>query len=244
MKAVQSRNIAMSDFFRAFAGAPESQFDMIACTVYSAAYSLMQAGNKTQFNKLIEDAKMYGSDSTETTKRIKELLGVKTVNATVKHFRKTYFALQITLDHMGVPSDMQKELPADKAARHAVLDPLADAYATEFASHFVATVSMPEKTEAERTEAAAAAKVKREAKAKAQAKELQQTIKTEAEKLAGAREVSLSEMARIIADAMRTGALDADTERMVIGAAQLRETQILLARAASGEIVADEPETA
>lgn len=233
MKATQSRAVAMSDFFRAFAGAPESQFDMIACTVYSAAYSIMQAGNKTQFNKLAEDAKLYGTDDTEATKRIKDLLGVKSVNAAVKHFRKVYFAIAITLDAMGIPADMQKELPKGKAEMDAILDPLADAYAQEFASHFVATLSIPEKTEAERTEAAAANKAKREDKAKAAEKAAKAERKAFADSLRaemGSLEpVSLAEMARIVADALRAGALDSDTEALLLEAAQTREIAVRMA---------------
>lgn len=226
----------MSDVFRAFAGAPESQFDLIACAVYSAAYTRMESGNKTQFDKLASDAKLYGGDDKQATDAIKALFGVKSINAAVKHFRKTYFAIASTLDQLGMPADMQKELPQGKPqaeARRAILDPLADAYAVEFASVFTAIVSMPEKTEAERTEAAAASKVKREAKVKAAEKQ------AKAEKAAFAKSiraemgtlepVSLAEMARIVADALRAGALDGETEAVLMDAAQTREIAVRMA---------------
>lgn len=232
MKATQSLNIAMSDLFRAVAGAPDAQFDMVACTVYSAAFSIMQAGNKTQFGKLEADAKMYGTDGADATKAIKSALGIDKVNATVKHFRKVYFSIGVALAQMGIPA-LVKDLPKVKAEIEAILSPLADAYAQEFTSIFVATLSMPEKTEAERTEAAAASKVKREEKAKAADKALKATIKEEALKLASAKELTLADMARMVADALLAGALDADAESALIEAAQTRETAALLARAAS-----------
>lgn len=237
MKATQSLNVAMSDMFRAIAGAPESQFDLIACTVYSAAYSIMQAGNKTQFSKLDADTKMYGVDSTEASKAAKDALGVKTLNSAVKHFKKVYFSIGVALAQMGVPS-LVKDLPKGKAEMDAILAPLADAYALEFTSIFVATLTMPEKTEAERTEAAAASKVKREAKAKEAEKALKATIKEEALKLASAKELTIADMARMVADALRAGALDAETEASIIEAAQTRETAVLLAKVAVPELEA------
>lgn len=236
MKAVQSSALAMSDLFRAVAGAPEAQFDMIACTVYSAAFSIMQAGNKTQFNKLAADAKLYGSDSTEANKAIKDALGIKSLNAAAKHFRKTYFAVQIALDQLGIPADMQKELPKGKAEIEAILAPLADAYACEFASVFTATLMMPEKTEAERTEASAQAKAKREAKAKEAEEAKKQEEKALVERtLAGLKPITLADMARDVLRALAAGELDAETEAALIEAARVRETAVLLASVAQPE---------
>lgn len=238
MKATQSRAVAMSDLFRAIAGAPESQFDLIACTVYSAAYSIMQAGNKTQFNKLAADAQMYGVDSAESNKAAKEALGAKTLNAAVKHFKKVYFAIDATLSQIGIPGDMQKELPKGRAEQHAILDPLASEYADQFAMNFTLIMSAPVRTEAE-AEAAKlareAAKAAKEAEAAKAAKDAEREARAKLDATIAARVEAATApdmMARTVADLLTAGALSAELEAMLIEAAKLRETAILMARAA------------
>lgn len=245
MKAAQSVNVSVSDLFRAIAGSPEAQFDMIACTVYSAAHSVMRSGNKTAFLKLESDCKLYGTDTTEANKLVKDLLGVKTLNAAVKQFKKTYFALSVTLDQCGFP-EMLKDLPKPRAEQDIIVNPLADDYAQQFTSIFTANMSLTEKTEAERAAESAKRKADREAKkaleaqAKAEAEvqadeseaAMQEAIKAEAARIALP---TLADMARMVADALRAGSLDADIEAAIIEAAQTRETAVLLAGIAHGE---------
>jgi hypothetical protein len=242
MKATQSRAVAMSDLFRAIAGEPEAQFDLIACTVYSAARTLMQAGNKTQFNKLQADANMYGADTSEANKAAKEALGAKTLTAQVKRFKQVYFALQIALAQCGVPADMQKELPQDKVARDAALDAAADAYSAEFTSIFIATVSMPEKTDEERAAASAAAKAKREEKAKAAEKtakqeraELEQTIRAS---IGETRAPSIDDVLDMAINALKAGLMTDTQEQALRVALSIRETDKAIAAAAAAEPVA------
>jgi len=232
MKATFNRNIALTDLFRALAGAPEATFDMIANTVYTAAYTIMQAGNKTQFAKLEQDAKMYGGDTSDCTKAVKAALGVDKVNAACKHFRKVYFSVATALEQMPAPA-LVKDLPQGKAEQNAILDPLAQDYADQFTAIFINTLTMPEKTAAEQEAAKTARAATKAQKDKAKEKALKETIKAEAEKLAGAREVSLADMARMVANALRSGQLDADTEAELIEAAQVRETASLLASVAT-----------
>jgi hypothetical protein len=256
MKTAQSRTVAMSDMFRALAGCPEAQFDMIACTVYSAAYSIMLAGNKTQFNKLEADAAMYGT-STDASKTIRALFGIKAMNAVSKHFQRTYYAVSEALRQCGIPADMQKDLPQGKAngaARHAILDPLAQDYADAFTAVFTSVMIMPTKTDEERTAAAAdreAKKAEKEAEAAKLAKEAEREerakidaeVKARVDRATEATEKALElatapdTMARTVADMLMSGTLSADLEALLIEAAQARETALLLARAASAEPV-------
>ena len=240
MKAVPSRLTAVSDLFRAIAGAPEAQFDMIANSVYSAAFSIMQAGNKTQFNKLAADASQYGGDTKSHTDAIKAALGVVKVTPAVKHFRKVYFSLGTALDQMGIP-ELVRDLPAGKAEQVAILDPLASDYAGAFTAIFTATVMMPEKTEAERAAAAAereAKKAEKERAVAAAAAEAERTTRIELDSAVSARveqATAPDNMARMVADMLASGSLPAELESMLIDAARQRETALLLARAASAE---------
>lgn len=245
MKTVQSRNIAMSDMFRAIAGAPDAQFDVIACTVYSAAYSIMEAGNKTQFAKLEADASLYGTAS-DARKHVKETLGVKSVNAAVKHFNRTYFAIAEALRQCGIPADMQKELPAGKsqaAARAVILEPLAADYADQFTAVFTSVMMMPEKTDDERTAAAAAREAKKaekDALAAQQAKEAERDarLKLDAEVHARIERVFTHEnTVPAVIEALSAGMLSPEMEQALIDAVRTRETALLLARAASAEPV-------
>lgn len=242
MKAIQTLAIvsAMSDVFRAFAGSPEAQCDMLANTVYTAAYHVMLANNKTQFNKLADDAKLYGSDSPATTKLIKSVLGLEKATPAVKHFRRTYFALSVALDQCGIP-EMRADVPQGKAnakVQFDMLDQPAQDYAAEFVSVFFTTMSMPEKTEDERAEAAEkreAAKALREAEKAAvaaqEAKEQQEAIDAQVSSRVE-RATATEAMAQTIADMLATGALPADLEALIIEAARTRETALLLAQVA------------
>lgn len=238
MKAVQSRAVAMSDLFRAIAGAPEAQFDLIACTVYSAAYSIMQAGNKTQFNKLGADAKMYGVDSTESNKAAKDALSAKTLNSAVKHFKKVYFAIGATLAEFGIPADMQKDLPKGKDEQFAILDPLASEYADKFTMNFSLLMAAPARTEEERAELAdkrEKAKMQKELDATKAARDAEREERTKLDATVAARVEAATApdmMARAVADMLAAGALSADLESLLIEAARTRETALLLARAA------------
>lgn len=232
MKAALNINTAMTDVFRAFAGDSAAQADMLANTVYTAAYHVMLANNKTQFNQLLADAKLYGAD--DSLKAIKESLGVKNVNATVKHFQRTYAALAIALDACGVPS-MVADVPQGKsepirAQQFAILDAPAQDYAAEFTSVFFFNLTAPAQTEAEKETAKKERAVKKAAKEKAAKKEFEQTIKTEAEKLADARIVTIQDMVAIVADALRMGQLSSDLEAMIMEASQARELETLAAR--------------
>jgi len=232
MKATFTRNIALTDLFRALAGAPEATFDMIANTVYTAAYTIMQAGNKTQFAKLEQDAKLYGGDTSDCAKAVKAALGVDKVNAACKHFRKVYFSVATALEQMPAPA-LVKDLPQGKAEQNAILDPLAQDYADQFTAIFINTLTMPEKTAAEQEAAKTARAATKAQKDKAKEKALKATIKAEAEKLATVQAVSLADMARTVANALRAGTLDAELESELVEAAQLRETARLLAAVSS-----------
>lgn len=229
MKATLTRNVAMSDLFRAIAGAPEATFDLISCTVFSAAYSIMQAGNKTQFDKLAADAKLYGGDTGDVNKAIKAALGVDKMTVACKHFRKVYFSVATALDQLGAPA-MLKDLPADKAS---VLTPAAQDYADQFTSIFVATWTMPERTEAERAAAKEASAVTRAAKVAEKAKAHAAEVSEAAAKLAQAKVVTPADMARIVAAILAAGELDDDTETALIEAAQTREIARLISAPAS-----------
>jgi hypothetical protein len=252
MKTTQSRAVAMSDLFRAIAGEPESQFDVIACTVYSAAYSIMEAGNKTQFAKLDADAAMYGT-STDALKNVKGVFGVKSVNATVKHFQRTYYAVSEALRQCGIPSDMQKDLPAGRAnaeARRAILDPLAQDYADQFTAVFTSVMIMPTKTDEERAQAAAqreAKKAEREAEAakaaKLAEKETRDAITSEvAARVDRAVEQATAPVALVesVIDLLKAGMLSADLEQALRVAIAIRDTDnaIAVASATSTEPVA------
>lgn len=245
MKAVQSRHIAMSDMFRAIAGAPDAQFDVIACTVYSAAYSVMLANNKTQFLKLTDDAKLYGADTSEANKLCKDAVGAKTLNAAAKHFKKTYAAIHATLAVLGIP-DMVAGVPQGKAnadKQYEMLDPLASDYADQFTTHFTMLMLAPAQTEAEREAAAAARAEKQAEKEAAAAKEAKQAEK-EARAAVDAEVAARVERATTyensvpsIIDALASGMLPADLETALIEAVRTRETALLLARAASTDAV-------
>lgn len=245
MKAVQSRNIAMSDMFRAIAGEPEAQFDLIACTVYSAAYSIMQAGNKTQFNKLSEDAKLYGADTSDANKLCKDAVGAKSLNAAAKHFKKTYAAIRATLSEMGIP-DMVKDVPQGKAhaaKQFEILDPLASDYADRFTMHFTTLMLAPAQTEAEK-EAAAAARAEKKAEKEAAAAKEAKAAEKEARAQLDAEVAARVERATTyensvpsIIDALAAGMLPAALEAALIEAVRLRETAVLLARASDTEAV-------
>lgn len=243
MKSAQSRNIAMSDMFRAIAGAPEAQYELVACTVYSAAYSIMEAGNKTQFAKLEADASMYGTSS-DARKNAKDALGAKSVNAAVKHYNRTYFAIAEALRQCGIPADMQKELPAGKAqaaARAVILDPLAQDYADQFTAVFTSVMMMPEKTDDERTAAAdkrAEAKRQKELDAASHAREAERVARmaVDAEVAARVERVTSDDVVvSSVIDMLSAGMLPAALEQALIEAVRMRETALLLARAASTE---------
>ena len=245
MKAVQTRHIAMSDMFRAIAGAPDAQFDVIACTVYSAAYSVMLANNKTQFNKLADDSKLYGADTSEANKLCKEAVGAKTLNAAAKHFKKTYAAIHATLAVLGIP-DMVAGVPQGKAnadKQYEMLDPLASDYADQFTSHFTMLMLAPAQTEAEREAAAAARAEKQAAKEKAERKAAREAedqigtrVRDEAQRLAGAQLEHASKPETIVqnvVDMLASGMLPAELETALIEAVRTRETALLLARVAA-----------
>lgn len=248
MKAVLSRNTAMSDVFRAFAGAPEAQFDMLANSVYTAVFHLMHSGNKTQFAKLDADARMYSGDDAATTKLIKEAVGAVRATPAVALFRRTYFAVRIALDQCGMP-ELVKGLPEGKtkeaeAARHAVLDPLASDYADMFVSIFTATMAIPKKTDEERAADAdkrAALKAEKEKLAAKQQAEadasLAASIRAEASRMVNGAALAsvptLAEQVAAVLAALQSGMLDAETEKAIIAAANMRETAMLLALSAS-----------
>jgi hypothetical protein len=205
----------------------------------------MEAGNKTQFIKLDADASMYGT-STDALKTIKALFGVKAVNAAVKHYQRTYFAVSEALRQCGTPSDMQKDLPAGKAnadARYAVLDPLAQDYADRFVSVFTSIMIMPAKTDEERA-AAAAAREQRKAEKEAEAAKAAKLAEKDARDAVAAevaarvdRAVSVATapdtLVSTVIDLLRAGTLSADLEAALFEAVQLRETAVLLSAVAA-----------
>jgi hypothetical protein len=233
----------MSDLFRAIAGAPEAQFDLIACTVYSAAYSIMQAGNKTQFAKLAADAAMYGSGTTDADKAAKDALGAKSLTARVKHFQKVYFAIHATLAAFPAP-EMVKDLPKDKTDQFLILDPLASTYADQFAMNFNMIMATPARTEAEAEAAKAERDAKRaakEAEAAKLAKDAEREERTKLDAAVSARVEAATApdmLARTVADMLKAGALSAELESLLIEAARTRETALLLARTVQTEAVA------
>lgn len=234
MKATQSRNVAMSDLFRAIAGDAQAQFDMIACTVYSAAYSIMQAGNKTQFNKLEQDAQMYGADTQEANKLVREFFGVKTLNAQCKHFKKVYFSLAATLAAFPAPA-MLKDLPKDKAAQHAILDPLASDYADQFTMNFTTIMTTPARTAEEQAAADAEREAKKAEKAKAQAKaekqskaELEQKIRSE---ISAATVMTPEDVIIAAIDVIKGGMVSAELAQALRVALDIRATDEALASA-------------
>jgi hypothetical protein len=242
MKATQSRAVAMSDVFRAVAGSAEAQFDLIACTVYSAAYSIMQAGNKTQFNKLAADAAMYGVATTESRKLVRGVLGIKTMNSAAKHFEKVYFAIHATLAAFPAP-ELIKDLPRSKDAQFAILDPLASGYADQFTANFTTIMLTPARTADEQAEADAA-RIAKKAEKEAEAARAAKVAEREARKSLDATIAARVEqavdkatapdtMARTVADMLVAGSLSAELEAMLIEAARTRETAVLLARVAS-----------
>jgi hypothetical protein len=245
MKTVQSRNIAMSDLFRALAGDAESQYDVIACTVYSAAYSIMEAGNKTQFAKLDADASMYGT-STDASKTIRALFGIKAMNTAAKHFQRTYFAVAEALRQCGIPSDMQKDLPQGKAnadARRVILDPLAQDYADSFTSVFTSIMMMPQKTDEERASAAAAREAKK-AEKEAEAVKLARDAERDARKALDAevsarveRATAPDAMVETVIDMLKGGLLSHDLEMALRVALSIRDTDIAIAAASTPEPV-------
>lgn len=248
MKLIPSRAVAMTDLFRAVAGDEAAQFDLVACTVYSAAYSIMQAGNKTQFTKLAADAQMYGADTSDANKACKDAVGAKTLNAAAKRFHRVYAAVLNTLAAFPAP-ELVRDLPKSKEEQFAILDPLASDYADQFTANFTLLMATPARTEAE----AEAAKAEREAKKaarEAEAAKAEREAEREARKALDAAvsqrvEAAVEQatapraLAETLAGMLAAGALDADTEAMLIEAVRSRETAILLARAAAAEPVAE-----
>jgi hypothetical protein len=238
MKATQSRNIAMSDLFRAVAGDEAAQFDLISCTVYSAAYSIMLAGNKTAFIKLSNDAQMYGADTADANKACKDAVGAKTLNAAAKRFHRVYAAVLATLAAFPAP-EMLKDLPKAQAERDAILAPLASDYADAFTGNFTLLMASPARTAEEEEaakaarEAAKAAKLADAAKA---AKEAEREARAAVTSEVAARVEAATApdiMARTVADMLKSGMLPAELETMIIEAAKTRETALLLAKVAA-----------
>jgi hypothetical protein len=243
MKATFTRNIAMSDMFRALAGDDQAQFDIIACTVYSAAYSIMQAGNKTQFAKLAADAQMYGADTQDANKACKDAVGAKTLNAAAKHFKKIYAAVLATLAAFPAP-ELVKDLPRGKDEQFAILDPLASDYADAFTANFTMLMLAPARTEEEAAQAKAsreAKKAEKEAEAAKAEREAEREARKALDAAVASRVAAANEppvLARTLADLLLAGALDTESEALLIEAVKARETALLLARVASAEPVA------
>jgi hypothetical protein len=248
MKAIQSRAIAMSDFFRAIAGDEAAQYDMLVSTVYSAAYSIMLAGNKTQFNKLAQDADMYGTDTPEAIKACKDAVGAKTLNAAAKRFHRVYAAIFNTLAAFPAP-EMIKDLPKAQTERDIILAPLASDYADQFAMNFTTLLATPARTAEEEEQAKAEREAKKAAK-EAEAAKAAKDAEREARKAVDAEVSARAErviaeataprvLVQTVADLLQSGALPADVEAMLIEAVRTRETAVLLARVASTEAEAE-----
>lgn len=207
-----SANVMLADFIRAQAGAPEAIFDATVSAIYSAYYHVLKSGNKTQFNLVEVAAKQYSD-----VKACKEALNSKTLTAGVKRFNAVYLAYGAALAVVGVPGVMKEATMQDgspiagEKATHADWDRAAGQLALEFAT--MVTVALTPETKTGKTEEEkASAKAEKEATAKAEekaaAKALADTIKAEAEKIANASVVTLADMVRIVANAIKTGLLE------------------------------------
>lgn len=199
MKPVFATSIMIADFVKAQAGAPEAQFDVILSAVYTAYYHILKSGNRTQFN-LLETACTKYAD----VKQCKELVGANTVTPAVKRAHAVYMAYGAALAQCGVPSVM-------KGATHEQMDDAAAILATEFTTSVTIALA-PEAKVVKSDDEKAKAKADKEAKQQAEQAqaeaEIAERVKAEAAKLAGAVEITLADMVRIVANAVRSGQLD------------------------------------
>lgn len=220
MKPVFASNVMIADFVRAQAGSAEAQFDVILSTVYTAYYHILKSGNRTQFN-LLETACAQYND----VKQCKELVGASTLTPAVKRAHAVYMAYAAALAECGVPAVMKK-------AEHEALDDAAALLATQFTT-MVTIALAPEAKVVKSDDEKAKAKADKEAKKQAEQEqadaELEERVKAEAAKLAGAAAITLADMVRIVANAVRTGQLDTDAVQMLDAALDSVATSVTLA---------------
>lgn len=209
MKAVPLTVLPLVDHIAAEAGKPEAQFDARLCALFSAYRHILKAGNRTQFNMVDVAIKQYSE-----VKACKEALQVTTTTAPVKRMHAVYLAYGAALAHVGVPAVM-------KGADAAAIDATAEQMALEFAT-MVQVALAPEVKAPVSAEDKAAKKALKEKEEKAIAKQAAADqaalVQAEAQRLAQASVVTMADMVAIVANAAKSGMLDAEQLALLDGA--------------------------
>ena len=226
--------VLLSAFVAADAGSIEAKHDARLCAVFGAYLNALKSGNKTQL-MLVQAA-----CTTYATPKACRALTATPDRASVQATRAcaVYGAYKVALDDVGIPGLMkQTNVPTDEHGRE--LYTLADAItnaASELAGRFVSIVDAalyvtpkPIKSDAEKEEA----KAKKVAAEKVAQEQQSAAVDALADAKLSARgdaiALTLSDMARIVANAIKTGQLAADDVAEIDDALIVAETAALLA---------------
>lgn len=200
-KPVFASSLMLADFIRAESGSPEAVLESRLSALYTAAYHVMKAGNKTQWNMVQTACATYAD-----IKACKSALQATTATAPVKRMHAVYLAYGAAIAACGVPAMI-------KGATHEQLDDAAALYATEFAT-LVAVALTPEVKAVKTAEEKAAIKAEKEIAAKQAADqaaaEEQAAIDAKVAEIAAASALTMADMVATVINAVKLGLASTD----------------------------------
>ncbi|MFA9216816.1 MAG: hypothetical protein ACEQSK_06890 [Sphingomonadaceae bacterium] len=229
MKTVSSLSLSLVDFIKADAGVSEAQFDARVAALDSAYFHILKSGNKTQWNLVESQLALY-----TTAKSCGVLVGTPDrTTPKAKRAFEVFGAYKQALLAVGIPEVMKAPAGITKAQRdawyadHAA--PVAQSLAMEFATMVTVTLTPEAKivpSDEEKAATKAAKELAKQEAAQAAEAEFNATVQAEAaklaESLAGAVQVSMADMVRMVAAAARSGALDTEALAMLDSALDSR----------------------
>lgn len=192
----------LSDFIRAESGIESAVFDTRYTVAYSAVSHLLSSNNKTQWNMVTTACALYASAKECAVSLADPVSGkVPAVSASaVKKMNAVYLAYGAAIDSLTLPAFFKGRAASD-------IDTIASDAALQVATMVTGALQVAPKAPVTEDQKAEKLKVKTEKEAKAKA-EVEQTIRTEAERMANASVVTLADMVRIVANALTQGMLD------------------------------------